>query len=81
MRDIFQVIENIIEITDKNNEEMTYKLKKLKNDCAYTAPEDMQRRWYSFGAIFNTYVPFPPTEKWQKKAINIFTGREEFVCD
>ena len=77
-RDIVEVLDNVIGVIEKEND-FKERLKHLKYDCLYTAPEAMQEKWIEFGAIFCQYVPYPPTEDWHKAAVKHLTGEDYAV--
>ena len=76
MRDIIEVLDNVIGVVPDYEHDFKDYLKGLKEDCLYTAPEAMQQRWFAFGGYVSRFIPYPPTEDWQKQAVKYFTGKE-----
>lgn len=79
MRDITEVLDNVIGIIPAKENVFKERLEHLKYNCGYTAPEAIQEKWIEFGAIFCQFVPYPPTEDWHRAAVKHFTGENYAV--
>jgi hypothetical protein len=77
-RDFQDVISRVILQVPHEDRQLALRgcLRKLRNDAAYTAPEDMQRRWAELGMLLNTNLPWPPKEDWQTRISSIVRGLE-----
>lgn len=79
MRDLCEVIDRIIEIIPDSETSTISKLKRVQNDCRYTAPELIPLKWQSVYEILCDYVFDPHTlgkDTWQEKVRKIFVGEK-----
>lgn len=79
MRHIVDVIESLLTVTPESEKVLRQTLEHHANDCKYTAPEGMARRWDMLSSIVNIGISYPPKEDWQKKFVEIFIDKE-FKC-
>lgn len=75
MRDLHETIDKMLEVIP---EEETYLRKELldhQHDLRYIAPEVIFLEWRDIGHILDLEIPHKPRLEWEKKLINIFTGK------
>jgi hypothetical protein len=74
MRDIKQVINDVIAEIPETDAALISDLKKLLRSCSYSAPEMAGHRWTQGSLILGHHIP-EPVEDWQKRAVDIWTDK------
>lgn len=77
MRDIFKVINDIMNVVPAKEKDFREDLLRIEESAMYTAPEAMMSRWKQLSSIFSAYIPYPATEEWHDLAIDIFMDKKK----
>ena len=70
-RDITEVIDKIIAIVPKTQKKLIERLKWVKEDAFYKAPEQQCECWVKLASGLGEYIPLPLKKDWQKKILKI----------
>jgi hypothetical protein len=74
MRNIVEVIDQMILKIPSTEVNLIKGLNKIKNSANYTAPELMQGRWYQVSSALSQSFK-PPEEDWQFEVLSIFSTK------
>ena len=72
MRNISEVIDQMISKVPQDNSKIILLLEKIKEDVSFTAPEAMFIRWRQVSLILQGEMS-NPTENWQYEVLSIFS--------
>lgn len=75
MRELINVLNEIINTIPKTETVILHRLDNLKGSVLCTAPELMHEWWYRTHDVLTENVPEKPTEDWQWKILSIFSTR------
>lgn len=75
MRNLVTVLNEIIEVIPKENDEMINHLKHLRESASYSAPEVMYMWWNLVHESLLDYISDIPKEEWEWKVFSIFSTK------
>ena len=75
MRDLTNVINKIIEIVPKSEEDIVLTLEDIKGSISFSAPELMYMWWEETHDALIDCISENPTEDWEYQAWSIFTTK------
>lgn len=78
MRNLPDVINNIIEVIPDSEDQLITELNELKESTMFTAPEAIGRKWEILMLVINYHLQYPPEKDWERKVGNIFANKEIF---
>lgn len=74
MRNLINVIDDMLDVVPKHNTELIEELERIKHDQIYrTAPESMVR-WEEVSYVLMDYIPIPK-EEWEFKVLSIWSTK------
>ena len=76
MRNIVDVVDQILLVIPKEEHSFRAELKSLRSSALYAAPESTKMWWSEFQRIINDYLPHPnKCEDWQLHVGSIFIDK------
>lgn len=76
MRDIAEVIDQMLVVIPADKESLRARLDSVKKSAFFTAPELAGNNWHSVAGILEGEIG-EPLEPWQKEVAAIFNGPQE----
>jgi len=77
MRNLVQVIDQMLGYIPSDEAVLTETLKDKKDSVLYSSPEVIPYRWREVAFILFNYLDKPPfSEEWKKKVYNIWMDKE-----
>lgn len=77
MRDLTDVIDQIITVVPENQTSLIMELKDRKDSCFYTAPEAIVYRWGEVAKILYEELGDPPfDDDWKGEVLSVWMGKK-----
>ena len=75
MRNLYKIIDNMLEVIPEENERLIYSLKDIQSSFAFSSPEMVSFWWNECANILNSEIP-DRLENWHFKLADIFSGKK-----
>jgi hypothetical protein len=75
MRNLYTVIDSMLEIIPPENERLIERLNAIKSSLGFAAPEMTSFWWNECANALNSEIPVQ-SEDWHFKLVKIFSGKE-----